>query len=318
MSSSTPKRKGSMHGGVGRIGVLGMHPMSLFESGDSTEEVSLKSLFNTHLPTIPTGEVKLQSLAELTARGGWPDSLGASQESARELAKSYLDLTVEDDATRIDGVKRDPRRLRLLLRSLARNESTLAKNSTFQRDILEFDDTLAPDTVTDYLAVLRKLFVLWEQGAYDPNLRSSARVGKKSKRHLADPSLAAAALEIGASDLMGDLNTFGFLFEALCERDLAIYAQSFGGTLKHYRDAQNHEIDAVVELRKGVWGAFEIKLGANQIDEAATHLITMKQLMERDKTTQPPAILAVICGMSSAAYTRPDGVMVVPPAALRP
>lgn len=319
MSSSTPKRKGSMHSGVGRIGVLGMHPMSLFESGDSTGEVSLKSLFDTHLPTIPTGEVKLQSLAELTVRGSWPDSLEASQESARELAKSYLDLTVEDNATRIDGVKRDPHRLRLLLRSLARNESTLAKNSTFQRAILEFDDkTLAPDTVTDYLAVLRKLFVLWEQGAYDPNLRSSARVGKKPKRHLADPSLAAAALEIGASDLIGDLNASGFLFEALCERDLAIYAQSFGGTLKHYRDAQNHEIDAVVELRKGVWGAFEIKLGANQIDEAATHLITMKQLMERDKTAQPLAILVVICGMSSAAYTRPDGVMVVPPTALRP
>ena len=317
--SSTPERKGVMHSGVGRIGVIGMRPMSLFESGDSRGSVSLKGLFDGPLAAIPTGEVGLRSLAELVVRGGWPDSVGASQESARELARSYLDLTVEDDASRVDDVRRDPHKLRLLLRSLARNESTLAKNSTLQRDMLEFDDeTLAPDTVTDYLAVLRRLFILWEQGAYDPNLRSSVRVGKKPKRHLADPSLAAAALGIGASDLMGDLNTFGFLFEALCERDLAVYAQSFGGTLKHYRDAQNREIDAVIELDGGAWGAFEIKLGANQIDEAAAHLLALKRIMDRDGSARPPAILVVVCGMSSAAYTRPDGVMVVPPTALRP
>ncbi len=185
--------------------------------------------------------------------------------------------------------------------------------------MLEFDDeTLAPDTVTDYLAVLRRLFVVWEQGAYSPNLRSSVRVGKKPKRHLADPSLSAAALGVGAIDLIGDLNTFGFLFEALCERDLAVYSQALGGTLLHYRDAQNREIDAVIELPGGAWGAFEIKLGANQVDEAAEHLLAMRSLMERDATARPPAVLVVICGMSSAAYTRPDGVMVVPPTALRP
>ena len=317
--SSTPKRKGVMHSGVGRIGILPMRPMSLFESGDSSGAVSLGSLFGAPLSAVPTGEVSLQRIAELVVRGGWPDSLDATLDTARELTRSYLDLTVEDDASRIDGVRRDPHKLRLLLRSLARNESTLAKNSTLQRDMLEFDDeTLAPDTVTDYLAVLRRLFIVWEQGAYNPNLRSSVRVGKKPKRHLADPSLSAAALGVGATDLIGDLNTFGFLFEALCERDLAVYSQSLGGTLLHYRDAQNREIDAVVELPGGTWGAFEIKLGANQIDEAAEHLLAMKGLMERDATARPPDALVVICGMSSAAYTRSDGVMVVPPTALRP
>lgn len=317
--SSTPKRKGVMHSGVGRIGILPMRPMSLFESGDSSGAVSLRSLFEEFLPAIPTGEIGLQRIAELVVRGGWPDSVDATLGAARKLASSYIDLTVEDDASRIDGVRRDPHKLRLLLRSLARNESTLAKNSTLQRDMLEFDDeTLAPDTVTDYLAVLRRLFIIWEQGAYNPNLRSSVRVGKKPKRHLADPSLSAAALGVGADDLIADLNTFGFLFEALCERDLAVYSQTFGGTLLHYRDAQNREIDAVVELPGGAWGAFEIKLGANQIDEAARHLLAMKSLMEKDATARPPVVLAVICGMSSAAYTRPDGVMVVPPTALRP
>ena len=317
--SSTPKRKGVMHSGVGRVGILPMRPMSLFESGDSSGAVSLGSLFGAPLSAVPTGEVSLQRIAELVVRGGWPDSLDATLDAAHELTRSYLDLTVEDDASRIDGVRRDPHKLRLLLRSLARNESTLAKNSALQRDMLELDDeTLAPDTVTDYLAVLRRLFIVWEQGAYNPNLRSSVRVGKKPKRHLADPSLSAAALGVGASDLIGDLNTFGFLFEALCERDLAVYSQALGGTLLHYRDAQNREIDAVVELPGGAWGAFEIKLGANQIDEAAEHLLAMKSLMERDATARPPVVLAVICGMSSAAYTRPDGVMVVPPTALRP
>ncbi len=317
--SSTPKRKGVMHSGVGRIGILPMRPMSLFESGDSSGVVSLKSLFEEPLPAVSTGEVRLQRTAELVVRGGWPDSVDATLDAARELARSYLDLTVEDDVSRIDSVRRDPHKLRLLLRSLARNESTLAKNSTLQRDMLEFDDeTLAPDTLTDYLAVLRRLFILWEQGAYNPNLRSSVRVGKKPKRHLADPSLSAAALGVGADDLIADLNTFGFLFEALCERDLAVYAQAFGGTLMHYRDAQNREIDAVLELPGGAWGGFEIKLGANQIDEAAGHLLAMKSLIERDATARPPVVMAVICGMSSAAYTRPDGVVVVPPTALRP
>ena len=317
--SSTPTRKGVMHSGVGRIGILPMRPMSLFESGDSSGVVSLRSLFEAPLSAVSCGEVSLHRIAELVVRGGWPDGLDTTLDTARELARSYLDLMVEDDAIRIDDVRRDSHKLRLLLRSLARNESTLATNSILIRDMLKFEgETLTPDTAGDYLAVLRRLFVVWEQGAFNPGLRPSVRVGKKPKRHLADPSLSAAALGMGPHDLIGDLNTFSRLFEALCERDLAVYSQSLGGTLLHYRDAQNREIDAVVELAGGTWGAFEIRLGANQIEEAAAHLLTMKSLMERDATARPPAVLVVICKMSSAAYTRPDGVMVVPPTALRP
>lgn len=317
--SSTPQRKGVMHSGVGRIGVLQMRPMSLFESGDSSGEVSLRGLFLSPIEPVNTGEVDLRELACLIVRGGWPDSVGASLKRASELAKSYLALTVEDDASRIDGTRRDPHKLMMLLRSLARNESTLAADSALRRDMLEFEDeTLAPDTVTDYMRVLRRLFMVWEQPSYSPNLRSSVRVGKKPKRHLADPSLAAAAVGAGVDELMGDLNTLGFLFEGMCVRDLAVYAQAMGATLKHYRDASNREIDAVVELPDGGWGAFEVKLGANQIDEAAARLLAMRDLMERDEAARPPRVLAVICGMSSAAYTRPDGVMVVPPTAMRP
>ena len=198
---------------------------------------------------------------------------------------------------------------------------------------------MPPDTAGDYLAVLRRLFVVWEQGAFNPGLRPSVRVGKKPKRHLADPSLSAAALGMGPHDLIGDLNTFSRLCEALCERDLAVYSQSLGGTLLHYRDAQNREIDAVVELAGGVWGAFEIRLGANQIEEAAAHLLTMRSLMERDATARPPAVLVVICDGGSAhsaeavgkrrqvhsdpnltkkLSTRESSISMVPPTGLEP
>lgn len=317
--SSTPHRKGVMHSGVGRIGMLAMRPMSLYESGDSSGVVSLRQLFRSPVPAKSTGEVGLRRLAELVVRGGWPANLGASLESAAELTRGYLSLTVEDDASRIDGVQRDPHKLMMLIRSLARNESSLASDATLRRDMLEYDDeTLAPDTVTDYVRVLRRLFMLWEQQSYDPNYRSSVRVGKKPKRHLADPSLAAAALGMGVEELIGDLNTFGFLFEGMCVRDLAVYGGAMDATVRHYRDAQNREIDAIVELQNGDWGAFEVKLGANQIDDAAAHLVAMRSLMERDGKARPPKILVVVCGMSSAAYTRPDGVMVVPPTALAP
>lgn len=317
--SSTPQRKGTMHSGVGRIDTIDMRPMSLYESGDSTGEVSLSQLFDSPLAPVALEQRTLEEVSRLVVRGGWPESVHQGEDGARMLARSYLKLTVEDDASRIDDTKRDPHKLLMLLRSLARNESTLAKNSTLRRDMLEFDDeTLAPDTITDYLTVLRRLFVVWEQPAFSPRLRSSVRVGKSPKRHLADPSLAAAALGAGSKELMADLETLGFLFEAMCERDLAVYAQALGGSIFHYRDASNREVDAIVELPDGRWGAFEIKLGANQIDSAAKSLLAIRHLMSEDPTAKPPCALVVLCGLSGAAYTRPDGVMVVPPTALKP
>lgn len=315
--SSTPLSKGVMHTGTGRIATLRMHPMSLAESGDSSAQVSLAGMFEAPLAPVQTGEVSLSALAELVVRGGWPGNLNAKGDRAGDAARAYVEQVAERDVNRVDDKMRDPHKMMLLLRSLARNESTLASNATLRRDIREFDDDdISDNTVSEYLAVLGRIFAIYEQPAFNPHMRSSVRVGKKPKRHLADPSLAAAALNATPSRLMGDLETFGFLFEALCERDLMTYAQAAGGSLFHYRDALNREIDAVVELPDGRWGAFEIKLGANQIDAAAESLLALKKDMENDPRAQPPAIMAVICGLSSFAYTRPDGVMVVPITAL--
>lgn len=315
--SSTPLSKGVMHTGTGRIATLRMHPMSLAESGDSSAQVSLAGMFEAPLKPVSTGEVSLSTLAELVVRGGWPGNLSVGADRAGDAARAYVEQVAESDASRIDGKTRDPHKMMLLLRSLARNESTLASNATLRRDIREFDDDdISDNTVSEYLAVLGRIFAIYEQPAFNPHMRSSVRVGKKPKRHLADPSLAAAALNATPARLMGDLETFGFLFEALCERDLMIYAQAAGGSLFHYRDALNREIDAVVELPDGRWGAFEIKLGANQIDAAAESLLVLKKDMESDPRAHPPAVMAVVCGLSSFAYTRPDGVMVVPITAL--
>ena len=183
---------------------------------------------------------------------------------------------------------------------------------------VDADESIHVDTVSDYLDAFHRLFVLEDQRAFDPNLRSSVRVGKSVKRHFVDPSLAVAALGATQDRLKGDLHTFGFLFEALCVRDLRIYSESFGAQIFHYRDDSGREIDAVVELPDGTWGAFEIKLGANQIDEAARGLLSIRDLMKADPTAKPPELLCVICGLGNAAYVREDGVRVVPLSALRP
>ena len=315
--SSTPQLKGIMHSGTGRIASIRMRPMSLFESGDSAGAVSLAGLFEGPLEARATGDVELATLARLIVRGGWPGALGMDVALAAELSRGYLQQLCEQDINRIDGRMRDPHKMQLLVRSLARNESTIANNSTIRRDMLQFDDdTLSPDTLADYLAVLYRVFAVVDQPAFDPNMRSSARVGKKPKRHLADPSLAAAALGADAAALIGDLKTFGFLFEALCERDLDIYAQANGGRLLHYRDGDGREVDAVVELPDGRWGAFEVKLGAHQIDDAARSLLSLRAVIER-QGARTPSVLAVVCGLTSFAYTRADGVVVVPITALR-
>jgi len=312
--SATPEHKGILHSGTGRIGKIRMRTMSLYESGDSTGQVSLADLFAGIFNPIVTGEVDLCHLIDLTVRGGWPGSLDLKVPISTELAKSYLDTVVYEDMYKVDGIKRDYKKAILLLRSLARNECTIAGNAKLAKDIQEYDgESIDRNTVSNYLEIFQRLFILEDQPAFSPKLRSSIRVGKSPKRHFADPSLAVAALGINSTMLLQDLNTFGFLFEALCERDLRIYAEANGGRLFHYRDGNDREIDAVVEMEDGRWGAFEIKLGANQIDKAANNLLAMKKAM----TGNEPAILCVICGMSNMAYLRKDGVMVVPITALK-
>lgn len=316
--SATPNHKGILHSGAGRIARLRMRTMSLWEFGDSSGKVSLEQLCHGALTPAMTGEVDLKRLIGLIVRGGWPGSLGLPPEQAALLPAQYLDAVIDDDVYRIDGIRRDTQKMRLLLRSLARNESTTATNKTLMRDIKAVDDEdIDANTVAAYLDIFKRLFLTENQPPFSSSIRSSVRVKQAEKRHFADPSLACALLKATPAGLLGDLETLGFLFEALCERDLRIYAESFGAHLYHYQDYKNQEIDAVIELPDGQWCAFEIKLGANQIDAAADNLLAIQRQIEADPDGKPPAVLCVLCGMANAAYQRPDGVFVVPITALR-
>ena len=316
--SATPNHKGILHSGAGRIARLRMRPMSLWESGDSCGKVSLQSLCHGEMTPAMTGEVDLKALIGLIIRGGWPGSLGLSSEQAALLPAEYLNAVIDDDVYRMDGIKRDTHKMRLLLRSLARNESTTATNRTLIRDVKAIDDAdIDSNTIAAYLDIFKRLFITDNQPPFSVGIRSSVRIKQAEKRHFADPSLACALLKATPASLLGDLETLGFLFEALCERDLRIYAESFGASLYHYQDYKNQEIDAVIELPDGTWCAFEIKLGANQIDAAATNLLEIKKQIEEDPKGKPPAVLCVLCGMSNAAYQRPDSVFVVPITALK-
>lgn len=316
--SSTPKRKENrVHSGVGRIGKLRMRTMSLYESGDSSGKVSLEDLCEGRMTPAMTGEVDLRNLANYIVRGGFPGALDIPIENAQLISESYIETILTDDAQRIDGIKYDIDKMRLLLRSLARNESTTATKKKLENDIKDIDDeSLDYDTVGTYLDVFERLFLLDNQKPFSSNIRSSVRVKQAEKRHFCDPALACALLNATPDRLINDLETFGFLFEALCERDLKIYAEAFDAKVFHYQDYANREIDAVVELKDGRWCVFEIKLGTNQIDKAAANLIEIRDKIaaENGKT---PSVMAVICGMSNAAYMRPDGVYVVPITALK-
>ncbi len=314
--SSTPKMKGVLHSGTGRIGKIRMRTMSLYESGDSSGAVSLRKICEGKITPAITGEVDLRTLAGLIVRGGWPGNLKTAAADISLTSKEYLKTVVDDDVNRIDGIRRDSRKIRLLLRSLARNESTTATNRTLAKDIKEIDDEeIDVETVATYLDVFARLFLTDNQPPFSAGLRSSVRVKQSEKRHFCDPSLACALLGATPEKLIGDLETFGFLFEALCERDLRIYAESFDAKLYHYQDYAGNEMDAVIELPDGGWCGFEIKLGANKIEEAAANLLSIRDEIAKDGGKMPVA-LGVICGLSNAAYQRPDGVFVVPITAL--
>ena len=315
--SSTPKRKGILHSGAGRIGRLRMRTMSLYESGDSSGLVSLKDLCDGEMNPSMTGEVELRHLAYLIVRGGWPGNINVSTENASVMPKSYISAILGDDSQRLDDRKYDVQKMRLLLRSLARNESTTASLNKLINDIKKDNgDVVNRETVQVYLDVFNRLFLLDNQLPFSANLRSPIRVKQAEKRHFCDPAIACALLKATPERLVGDLETFGFMFESLVERDLKIYAESFGASVYHYQGYNNKEIDAVVELDDGRWCAFEIKLGANQIDKAAANLISISRSIEAAGGVAP-SVLCVICGLSNTAYKRPDGVFVVPVTALK-
>ena len=315
--SATPVSDKIHHSGAGRICKMKMYTMSLYESGDSTGEVSLKDLFDDKVKNKLIEKTELKRLAELIVKGGWPETVNSSVDAARKVTKSYLQALLDKDISEIDGVKRDRNKMEMLLRSLARNESTISSNSTLINDISDnvtsSDLEVSRNTVADYLDVLNKLHIIENQPSYMYKIRSKSNVGKNAKRHFTDPSLACAALNITPEKLMNDLNTFGFYFEALCERDLRIYAESIDAKLFHYRDnITGLEVDSIIEIADGEYGAIEIKLGANQEEEAANNLKRFYNSVE-----VKPKFMCIICGLYNAVVKRPDGIYILPITALR-
>lgn len=308
----------SMHTGTGRISRLLMRPMSLYESKDSTGEVSLKDLFDGKNITA-THETSLEKITFLICRGGWPKSVGLDEKPALFQAIDYYDAVVTTDISRVDSIKRDKEKAKRLLRSYARHVGTQSTLETIRQDMLSNqDDTFDQVTLYSYLDALRKIFVLEDSPAWNPNLRSKTSIRTTDTRYFSDPSIATAALGIGPNDLLDDLNTMGFLFENLCVRDLRIYADYLDGTVYHYRDKSGLECDAVIHLRNGNYGLIEIKLGGDKlIEEGARNLKDLASKIDT-KNMSKPSFMAVLCAQAPFAYKRNDGVYVIPIDTLRP
>ena len=319
--SSTPNRKGVLHSGAGRIGSVRMHPMSLWESGHSDGLVSFAELCRNEFGSgvVQGRKPALGEIAEWIVRGGWPGALGVPTADALEIPREYIRQVMENDIHRIDHVRRDVDKVGLLLRSLARNETTTAGIARLCDDISGVDRRqVDPDTISAYLGALKRLFVTENQLPFHANARSSVRVRQAEKRHFCDPSIACAILKLTPERVMGDLEFMGLLFEALVVRDIRVYAERMGAELYHYQDYSNREIDAVVELPDGDWAAIEVKLGLGAEDVAAASLISIRDAIASEPKGHPPKALIVIVGMSGSIYRRKDGVIVCPLSALRP
>lgn len=301
------------HSGTGRFTWLTMRPMSLHESGDSTGEVSLENLFAGTKSIEGDSNLSIDRLAFLVCRGGWPQAVDMRDEIALDQAFDYYDAVVHSDINRADGVQKNAEKVKRLMRSYARNQGAQVPNTVLSRDISANEDTrISEETVASYVDALRKIFVVEDMPAWNPNLRSKTAIRSSDTRYYIDPSIAAAALGIGPNDLINDLNTFGFLFETLCIRDLRIFADSLGGEVYHYRDKDGQECDAVIHLRNGKYGLIEIKLGGEKlIEEGAKSLKAMKEKIDTSKMNEP-SFLMVLTGTGDFAYCRKDGVYVVP------
>lgn len=301
------------HTGTGRFSWMLMRPMSLYESLDSTGEVSLKGLFE--MPEQIEGEnpLDLNQLAFLVCRGGWPRATDLEGEIALEQAYDYYDAVVRSDISRADGITRNPERVKRLMRSYARNQGSQAANTLLRDDIVTNDaETLDTDTVYSYISALEKIFVIEEMAAWNPNLRSKTAIRTSNTRYFVDPSIAVAALGLGPQDLIADLNTFGLLFETMCIRDLRVFADALNGSVYHFRDKSELECDAVVHLRNGAYGLIEVKLGGDRlIEEGAGNLKKLRDKIDTTKMKEP-SFLMVLIGVGDYAYRRQDGVYVVP------
>ena len=317
--SAVPADTGEItHSGTGRFTWLTMRPMSLYESGDSTGEVRLKDLFSGAAEIDGASNLSIDRLAFLVCRGGWPQAVDMRDEIALDQAMDYYDAVVHSDINRADNVQKNPERVKRLMRSYARNQGGQVPNTVLAQDIAANDETpISEETVASYVSALRKIFVVEDMPAWNPNLRSKTAIRSSDTRYYIDPSIAAAALGIGPNDLINDLNTFGFLFETLCIRDLRVFADALNGEVYHYRDKDGQECDAVVHLRNGNYGLIEIKLGGDRlIEEGAKSLKSMEAKIDITKM-KSPSFLMVLIGVGDYAYRRQDGVYVVPIGCLR-
>lgn len=305
------------HSGAGRIGKINMYTMSLYESGDSTGKASLQEMLNDTLKNQINEKVTLEQLANLIIRGGWPSNIKVEKDKVNIIPKSYIDAILDKDMN--DDKNRDKNKMLMLLKSLARNESTVASNSTLMKDINELENNEerieSRITVDDYLNVLNRLHIIENQNAYSENYRSPDRIGKSPKRHFTDPSLACACLDLTKDKLINDLKTFGFMFESMVERDLRIYIEYLNGKLYHFRDnVTGLEVDSILEFSDGEYAAVEIKLGFNQVEEAKKSLLNFYNNM-----VKKPKFMCVVVGYTDVIAKDPEtGIYIVPVTALKP
>ena len=316
--SSVPANISEMtHSGTGRFSWLVMRPMSLYESGDSTGEISLVSLFESQQIS-GCSNLDLDRLAFLICRGGWPESVEMDDDVALDQAFDYIDAVIKNDMSRVDNIKRNPQKVRMLLRSYARNQGSQISQASISADISSNDDgRVSDEVVSEYLQALRKLYVIEDMKAWNPNLRSKTAIRTSDTRYFVDPSLAAASLRIGPQDLINDLNTMGLFFKALVVRDLRIYAESLDGDVYHYRDNLDNECDIVIHLRDGRYALLEVKLGGKKlIDEGVSTLNKVLRRIDTDKMGEP-AFMAIVTGTDRYAYRRDDGIFIIPLGALK-
>lgn len=312
-SSVLPEAEETIHSGTGRFAYIKMRTMSLYESGESTGSISLSDLFEGKSLEVLQNEMDIDELAYLICRGGWPWATLIPKEVALDQAFDYVDSVVQKDIQRVDKIKRSPDRARLLLRSYARNISQQISYATIRKDMLANDaSTLDEDTVADYVKALKKLFVIEDLAAWNPNIRSKAAIRTSDTRHFVDPSIGTAALRLGPKDLINDLQSFGLFFEDLVVRDLRVYAEALDGELYHYRDSSGLECDTVLHRRNGSYALLEVKIGGeNRINEGAANLLALAKNIDTNKMSAP-SFMAVIIGVGKYAYQRKDGVYVIP------
>ena len=318
--SSVPANMNDViHTGTGRISWLTMRPMSLYESGESNGSISLNDLFNSNVSQTGINNLSLSDIAYLCCRGGWPRSIFLDKDIALEQPYDYYDAVVNVDISKVDNVERNSERTKNLMKSYARNIGSQASNETIRNDMISNDSfSLDSDTILSYINALKKIFVIEEAPAWNPNLRSKTAIRTSNTRYFIDPSIAVASLGLGPNDLINDLNTFGLIFETLCIRDLRVYAESINGQVYHYRDASDLECDAVIHLRNGSYGLIEIKLGGDKlVNDAAENLLKLQSKIDTSKMKNP-SFLMILTAQGNYAYRREDGVYIVPIGCLKP